>query len=98
MAEHVGEVGSFTFEGVEVEAFLSSDGQWHIRSEGCEVAGAHLGTAIRTLFNPEAFPNAGRLTREILDWQSAGDEGDATERDADWMTAPRPPRTTGAGE
>jgi hypothetical protein len=89
MAERTGEVGSFTFEGVEVEAFVSGDGQWHVRSAGCEVEGAHLGTAIRTLFNPDAFPNASQLIQEILAWASAGENEDVTERDAGWMTSPR---------
>ena len=92
-AERLGEVGSFIFEGVEVEAFLSSDRQWHVRSAGCEVEGTHLGTAIRTLFNPDNFPNARELTQEILAWESAGKrEVIAPQRDADWMTAPRAPR------
>ncbi len=92
MAERSGEVGTFMFDGVEVEAFFASDRQWHVRSEGCEVAGTHLGTAVRTLFNPDNFPSTDRLTQEILAWEGAGEhEVSAPERDADWLTAPRTP-------
>ncbi len=93
MAERLGEVGKFMFDGVEVEAFLSGDRRWHVRSAGCEVAGTHLGTAVRTLFNPDNSPSAGRLIQEILAWECAGEHGvNAPERDAGWLTAPRRPR------
>ena len=88
--ERLGRVGSFMFDGAKVEAFLSEDRQWHLRSAGCEVAGKHLGTATRTLFNPDNSPNTRQLIQEILAWESAGTGADvAPERDADWLTAPR---------
>ena len=96
--ERLGRVGSFMFDGAKVEAFLSDDHQWHLRSAGCEVAGAHLGTATRTLFNPDNSPSTRQLIQDILAWECAGNDGAdvAPERDSDWLTAPRRSRD-GAG-
>ncbi len=80
------------FDGAKVEAFLSDDHQWHLRSEGCEVAGEHLGTATRTLFNPDSSPSTRELIQDILAWEGAGDDSAdvaAPERDSAWLTAPR---------
>jgi predicted signal transduction protein with EAL and GGDEF domain len=64
--ERLGRVGSFMFDGAKVEAFLSEDRQWHLRSAGCEVAGKHLGTATRTLFNPDNSPSTVALGQHVL--------------------------------
>jgi len=87
--ERVGQVGTFSFDGVAVEAFLSEDRQWHIRSAGCEVAGDHLGTATRTLFHPDTSPSTRDLIREILAWVNGGGGIVGSQRDAHWLTAPR---------
>ena len=95
--ERLGRVGSFVFDGANVEAFLSDDHKWHLRSAGCEVAGEHLGTATRTLFNPDTSPSTRQLIQDILTWEGSGIDGDdvAPERDSNWLTAPR--RRDGAG-
>ena len=95
--ERQGHVGSFMFDGAKVEVLLSEDHQWHLRSAGCEVAGAHLGTATRTLFNPENHPSTRQLIKEILSWVDSSDAEAAPERDSNWLTAPRWNRDGAAG-
>ena len=63
-------VGTFSFEGVEVQAFCEH-GVWHLRSGGHEVTGDHLGEATQTLFNPHFHERTASLIAEILDWHDA---------------------------
>jgi hypothetical protein len=84
------ELGLFSFEGIDVEAFLSGDGDWHLRSAGCEVSGRHLGTATRVLFNPKTHASTRPLIDEILHWQaSARASSSGFDSGEDWLTAPR---------
>jgi len=83
-------VGSFLFEGVEVEAQLSEDGQWHLRSAGCEVMEKHLGTATRILFNPSNHASTRSLIDQILAWQRSGVDDQSPSHPGEvWMTTPR---------
>jgi hypothetical protein len=87
-------VGSFIFEGVEVEALLSEDGQWHLRSAGCEVMDRHLGTATRILFSPSHHASTRSLIDQILAWQRAGADDQSPSRPGEeWMTTHRRPVT-----
>jgi hypothetical protein len=82
-------VGSFSFEGATVEVFQSPDGQWHVRSAGCEVVDPHLGTATRTLFNPRNHANTRALIDEILSWQESTERAESSNAQGDgWLTAP----------
>jgi hypothetical protein len=70
-------VGTFSFEEVEVEAFVS-DGVWHLRSARHEVSGGHLGEATRALFNPQFHERTRSLIAEILDRHASVEAGVAT--------------------
>jgi hypothetical protein len=83
-------VGSFIFEGVDVEALLTDDGQWHVRSGGCEAMERHLGAATRILFNPSNHASTRSLIDEILAWQREGaDEQSPSRPGEEWMTTDR---------
>jgi hypothetical protein len=82
-------IGSFLFQGAVVEAFLSPDGRWHLRSAGCEVVGDHLGVATRMLFDPNYNPTTRGLIDEILAWERVQIDQDVPRSIGEgWMTSP----------